>query len=169
MSSMPTHSSCPAAFVVMTRICTSGWLFAPGGNVVRTGVTRVAALGPVVASATYPPGAAANSPVAPTRYWTATGSAASAPEASMSRSTRRIDTADRSRVSSEITRCGALAVAEPWIATTGSASSNSATPAASPTARGSARLAVTSTGVDEPSAVTPRGSTPGSDTRPSPR
>ncbi len=52
MSSMPTHSSCPAAFVVITRICTSGWLSAAAGNVVSTGVTRLAAPGPLVASAT---------------------------------------------------------------------------------------------------------------------
>jgi hypothetical protein len=75
----------------------------------------------------------------------------------------------RPRVSSAITRCGALAVAEPWIATTAFSSSNSATPAATPTAPGSVRLATTSTGVVEPSARTVRGSAPGSAASPSPR
>ena len=46
-----------------------------------------------------------------------------------------------------MTSCGAAAVAEPAIATVGFVSSNSATPAASPTAPGSVRFAVTSTGV----------------------
>jgi hypothetical protein len=113
MSSTPTHSSCPAAFVVITRTCTSGWPFAAAGNVVRTGVTSAAAPGPVVASATYPPGAASKLPLAPTRYWMATGSCASALEASTSRNTSRTDTSARPRVSSDSTRCGALAVADP--------------------------------------------------------
>ena len=52
MSSMPTHSSLPTASVVMTRTLTIGWLFAAAGSVTLTGVTSVARLGPVVASAT---------------------------------------------------------------------------------------------------------------------
>src|SRR6267142_5869425 len=56
MSSMPTHSSLPAASVVITRTWTSGWLSAAAGRVTFTGVTAVARLGPVVASATKPAG-----------------------------------------------------------------------------------------------------------------
>ncbi len=51
-SSMPTHSSLPAASAVMIRSCTIGWLSTAAGNVTSTGVTTVARLGPVVASAT---------------------------------------------------------------------------------------------------------------------
>ena len=56
MSSTPTHSSIPGASVVMIRTSTTGWLFAAAGRVTLTGVTSVARLGPVVASATYPAG-----------------------------------------------------------------------------------------------------------------
>ena len=42
MSSTPTHSSLPTAFVVRTRTCTIGWLFASAGRVAETGVTSVA-------------------------------------------------------------------------------------------------------------------------------
>ncbi len=52
MSSTPTHSSLPVALVVMMRICTNAWLLAVAGRVTEIGVTRVAWLGPVVASAT---------------------------------------------------------------------------------------------------------------------
>ena len=52
MSSMPTHSSLPTASVVIIRTWTSGWLSAAAGKVALTGVTSVARLGPVVASAT---------------------------------------------------------------------------------------------------------------------
>ena len=62
MSSMPTHSSLPGASVVMTRIWTTAWLFAAEGSVTLTGVTRVARLGPLVASATYPAGTFVNDP-----------------------------------------------------------------------------------------------------------
>jgi hypothetical protein len=68
MSSSPTHSSRPAAFVVITRTSTSGSSSASAGRTVRTGVTAVASPGPVVASTTYPPGAFANSPTRPIRY-----------------------------------------------------------------------------------------------------
>jgi hypothetical protein len=52
MSSTPTHSSCPAELVVITRTCTSGCPSAVAGSVARTGVINVAWPGPVVASAT---------------------------------------------------------------------------------------------------------------------
>jgi len=51
MSSMPTHSSLPAALVVMMRTCTWAWLSAAAGRVTVTGVTSVACEGPLVASA----------------------------------------------------------------------------------------------------------------------
>jgi hypothetical protein len=51
MSSTPTHSSLPAAFVVITRTCTSGLSFASAGRLTATGVVALARLGPVVASA----------------------------------------------------------------------------------------------------------------------
>ena len=73
MSSTPTHSSLPTAFVVMIRTWTSDWLFTAAGSVTLTGVTAVARLGPVVASATKPAGTFVKLPVEPTRYWSATG------------------------------------------------------------------------------------------------
>jgi hypothetical protein len=166
----PTHSSCPIAFVVITRTCTSGCPAAAAGSAALTGVRSPATLGPAVASATNPAGTFAKSPEAPTRYCSATGCTASAiGDASTSRSTYDTVTVDHPRVSSDSTRCGASAVAEPWIATVGSDSSNSVTPAARPTAPGSVRLAFTSTGVPAPSASTVRGSTPATAVRPSPR
>ena len=66
MSSMPTHSSLPAALVVMMRSCTSGWSSVDAGSVTETGVTRVAAPGSV-ASGTYAAGTFVKSPVEPTR------------------------------------------------------------------------------------------------------
>ena len=170
MSSIPTHSSWPVAFVVITRSCTSGRLSAAAGSTAATGVTRVAAPGPVVASATNAPGTAAKAPESPTRYCRATGCTASAfDDRSTSRSRYRTATRVCPRVSSEITRCGAAAVAEPCRATTGSASSNSETPAARPTAAGSRSFAFTSLGVREPSAVTLRGSVPAAAVKRSPR
>ncbi len=50
--SIPTHSSVPTAFVVITRNCNSGWLSATAGKTTLTGVVCVARLGPLVASAT---------------------------------------------------------------------------------------------------------------------
>ena len=41
MSSMPIHSSLPAAFVVMIRSSTSAWLSTAAGRVTDTGVSRV--------------------------------------------------------------------------------------------------------------------------------
>ena len=52
MSSTPTHSSLPTAFVVMIRSWTSGWLSTAAGSETFTAVTSVARLGPVEASAT---------------------------------------------------------------------------------------------------------------------
>ena len=52
MSSTPTHSSLPVAFAVMIRSCTTGWFATAAGSETFTGVTSVARLGPVVASAT---------------------------------------------------------------------------------------------------------------------
>jgi hypothetical protein len=52
MSSTPTHSSLPVASAVMIRTSTYGWSLTAAGRTTFTGVTRVARLGPVVASAT---------------------------------------------------------------------------------------------------------------------
>jgi hypothetical protein len=87
MSSTPTHSSWPFAFVVITRSCTSGRSSAAAGNAPVTGVTSLASPGPVVASATNAPWTTVKSPDAPTRYCSATGCTASAiDDRSMSRS-----------------------------------------------------------------------------------
>ena len=85
MSSTPTHSSLPTALVVMMRTCTSGWLLAAAGRTTDTGVTSVAVLGPVVASATNPAGTLVKLPVLPTRNCSATGWIALSAEPSMSR------------------------------------------------------------------------------------
>jgi len=66
-SSTPTHSSLPTALVVMIRTCTCARSLASAGKVTSTGVTSVARLGPVVASATKADGTLVKSPVAPTR------------------------------------------------------------------------------------------------------
>jgi hypothetical protein len=51
MLSIPTHSSLPTALVVSTRTCTCAAPLAAAGKVTSTAVTRVARLGPLVASA----------------------------------------------------------------------------------------------------------------------
>ena len=73
MSSTPTHSSDPTASVVMTRNSTSDWFNAAAGSETLTGVTSVARLGPVEASATKAAGMFVYEPLPPTRYWSATG------------------------------------------------------------------------------------------------
>ena len=85
MSSMPTHSSLPVALMVMARTCTCGWLSAAAGRKTSTGVTCVAKLGPVVASATKPAGTLVKFPAAPRRKWSATCCTALSAEPSMSR------------------------------------------------------------------------------------
>jgi hypothetical protein len=85
MSSMPTHSSGPLAFVVMIRTWTVAWSLAAAGSPTSTGVTSPARFGPSVASSTKPAGRFVNVPLAPTRYCTATASTALAEPASMSR------------------------------------------------------------------------------------
>ena len=105
MSSIPTHSSWPIAFVVITRTWTSGWSSAVAGSVARTGVTSVASPGPDVASATKPSCAGLKLPAPPTRYCTATGWTASEVEdASTSRSVSRTPTPRWPRVSSDSSR-----------------------------------------------------------------
>jgi len=52
MSSTPTHSSCPAASVVITRTWTSGCPSAAAGRLALTRLTLVASPGPLVASGT---------------------------------------------------------------------------------------------------------------------
>src|SRR5262249_12079928 len=73
MSSPPTRSSLPTASVVMILSWTRGWFHVAAGSETFTGVTSVARLGPVVASATKPAGRLVYEPVEPTRYWSATG------------------------------------------------------------------------------------------------
>src|SRR6266545_6649722 len=85
MSSIPIHSSLPTASVVITRIWTRGWFSAVVGRVTLTGVTAVARLGPVLASATKPSGTFVKLPLAPTRNCRATGWTALSVEPSMSR------------------------------------------------------------------------------------
>src|SRR3982750_2000716 len=76
MSSIPIHSSLPAASVVMIRTWTRDWLSAAAGRVPLTGVTSEARLGPEDASATKPAGRFVKLPLEPTRYWSATGETA---------------------------------------------------------------------------------------------
>ena len=85
MSSMPIHSSLLTAFVVMMRTWTTGWLSAAAGSAAATGVTRVARLGPLEASATKPAGTFVKSPVLPTRNCRATAWTALSIDPSMSR------------------------------------------------------------------------------------
>ena len=84
---MPIHSSEPTASVVITRISTNGWFSATAGRVTLIGVTSVARLGPVEASATKPASMLVYAPVFPTRYWRATGWIALSAEPSTSRRT----------------------------------------------------------------------------------
>ena len=72
MSSIPTHSSFPAALEVMILTCTKAWLSHAAGKVALTAVTSVAKLGPDVASATKPAGTLVKGPVFPIRYCSAT-------------------------------------------------------------------------------------------------
>lgn len=88
-SSMPTHSSLPAALVVRIRSCTNGRLSAAAGRTRSTGVERVASFGPVVASATKAAGTFTNGPAVPTRYCSATGWIALSADPSTSRSSYR--------------------------------------------------------------------------------
>ena len=55
------------------------------GNVALTGVTSVAMVGPVEASATNPAGTFVNAPLVPIRYCSATGEITSFTDASTSR------------------------------------------------------------------------------------
>jgi hypothetical protein len=68
ISSIPTHSSFPGAFVVIMRSSTRGWLSAAAGSITSIGVTRVAKLGPDEASAMYPPATLVKLPLLPIRY-----------------------------------------------------------------------------------------------------
>src|SRR5829696_1086540 len=128
MSSMPTHSSLPVAFVVMIRTWTTAWSLAAAGRTTSTGVTRLARSGPDVASATKPAGRLVYVPVVPTRYWTATGCTALSAVPSMSRRTYDRSTFESPTVLRTMTTFGASAVLVPWSATTGFPIWNSATP-----------------------------------------
>src|SRR5262245_10409606 len=99
------------------------------------GVTRVAWLGPVVASAicgslAAPPdgGRLVQAPVSPTRYCTAIGWTALSVEPSRSRALKETTRFSRPVALRYMTRWGASAVPEPFSAMVGSAISNSATP-----------------------------------------
>ncbi len=167
MLSTPIHSSEPTASVVIQRTCTIGWPAAAAGSGTLTKVTRSAALG-VEASATKAAGTFVYAPVVPIRYWSATGWTALSAPPSTSRRSYSTRTVETPVVLSVRTMCGARAVPEPWNATTGFVSSNSAIP---PVARpaGFVWLAITSRGVPLPSARTVCGSTAVELVRPSPR
>lgn len=124
MSSMPTHSSLPAALAVMMRISRSAALFAATPNTTSIAVTCVA-VPPVVASATN---AALTQLPSPTRYCTGTCWIALSADPSISRILAWNRTFSRPVASRNITRCGASAVPDPFSATTALAIANSATP-----------------------------------------